>query len=252
MPETQSPAPSPEPLDRIVVRSWPKIIFLYPTFVIAIICGVWQWFVVRGDNTWSSDGSLAAACATIGRIFFFVFAVNLLVISFEFSRLKTVAMAFGIMALVFFLLFLSTRYEVFQTIRNLFGGFDLKMSISFYFAIAAYFLVVYLFVFINTRWNYWVVRHNEIIHYSGFLGDIRRFPSPNLRMTKTIDDVFEFLLLGSGKITLYPASEREAIVLDNVLGVNRKEVAIKGLLSALQVKVSPGVTHESMEREEEE
>ena len=131
-----------------------------------------------------------------------------------------------------------TKFEVLGFVRNVFWSLHLQMSTSFYFTMAGYFFFIYLLVFVNTRWNYWVIRHNEIIHYTGFLGDIKRFPSPNLRMTKTIDDVFEFLLLGSGRIALFPASEREAIVLENVLGVNRAEKAIKQLLSAIAVKIS--------------
>ena len=56
---------------------------------------------------------------------------------------------------------------------------------------------------------------------------------------KVINDVFEFLLLGSGRIVLYPASEREPIVLENVLNVNKAENSIKKLLSALKVHVAP-------------
>ena len=58
-------------------------------------------------------------------------------------------------------------------------------------------------------------------------------------MTKVINDVFEFLLLGSGRIVLYPASEREAIVLENILNVNKVENSVKKLLSALSVELAP-------------
>ena len=67
---------------------------------------------------------------------------------------------------------------------------------------------------------------------------MRRFPSPNLKMTKEITDVFEFVLLGAGKIVLYPAGERQSIVLDHVLGVNRSEKHIQDLLSALSVEIT--------------
>ena len=91
---------------------------------------------------------------------------------------------------------------------------------------------------LSTRFDYWIIKSNEILHKEGFLGDVRRFPSPNLKMTKEINDVFEFLLMGAGRIVLYPASEKQAIVLNHVLWVNSKERRIQDLLSALSVEIS--------------
>lgn len=221
--------------NKIVIRPWPKIIFLYPSFIAALVAGVWQ-LLVGGESV--DPATFERAQQTVGLLFFAVFSINLLVISFEFSRIKTVAILFFVVALVSFGLYLSTKYEVLAFLRTLLLGLELEASTSFYFTLAGYFSLVYAVVFVMTRWNYWVIRHNEIIHYTGFLGDIKRYPSPNLRMTKTIDDVFEFLLLGSGRIKLFPASEREAIILENVLGVNRIERSVKELLSTLSVKIS--------------
>src|SRR5262249_45333875 len=156
--------------------------------------------------------------------------------SFEFSRLKVVAIFFLALAVLFLLLYLSTKFEVLGFIRNIVAALYLSASTPFYICLGSYLFLILAGVFINTRWNYFEVRHNEIVHHTGFLGDIRRFPSPNLKMTKEITDVFEFLLLGSGRIILYPASEKEAIVLDNILNINRVERELKFLLSALQVE----------------
>jgi hypothetical protein len=245
----------------IIIRPWPKVIFIYPTFLAALLAGIWQ-LTLGGDEAASGETTTAAAPAaapaaeaptedaaaaapkglrtreTIGLVFFLVFCVNILVLSFEFTRIITVALFFLALAVAFFLLFLSDRWPVFDSIRQLFASLHLTASTSFYFSLASYLALVYAGVFINTRWNYWEIHHNEIIHHTGFLGDIKRFPSPNLRMTKTINDVFEFLLLGSGRIVLYPASEREAVVLENVLNVNKVEHSIKSLLSALKVELA--------------
>src|SRR6185503_9711043 len=141
----------------------------------------------------------------------------------------------GCLAMVFLLLFLGTKYAVLDFLREMVAGLHLKASSSLYFSIGTYFLILYAGILINTRWNFFEVRHNEIVHHTGFLGDIRRYPSPNLKFTKEISDVFEFLLLGSGRIILYPTSEKEAIVLDNVLNVNRVESQMKLMLSAIAV-----------------
>lgn len=219
-----------EDIDQIIIRSWPKVIFLYPVFLVALICGLLQ--ALTGgleESTWAETAGLA---------FFGVVCLNLLVISFEFSRFKTLAIFFFCVAVFFFLLYLSTRWEVFAFLKNLIAMIHIKASTPFYFSIAAYLFAVFCSVFVTTRFNYWIIRSNEILHKEGFLGDVKRFPSPNLKMTKEISDVFEFLLLGSGRVVLYPASEKQAIVLEHVLRVNAAEKAIQELLSALAVEVA--------------
>jgi hypothetical protein len=249
----------------IILRPWPKIIFLYPTMLAALVIGLWQ-LVDQPSGKASPPAAPAPAAAAdgapgapaapeaapeqapqgntgAGLIFFVILAFNLLVIAFEFSRIKSVAIFFLTLAVLFLLLYLGQKFPVFDYIWKGISGLQISASTSFYIAFGGFLLIVYIGVFITTRWNYWEVRHNEIVHHTGFLGDIRRFPSPNLKMTKEITDVFEFLLLNSGRIILYPASEKEAIVLDNILSVNKAEKAMKALLSAISVEVTDRHAH---------
>jgi hypothetical protein len=226
---------SPIDIDEITVRSWPKVIFLYPVMLAGFICGIWQ------SLTGGLEGSDAAE--TLGMVFFGVVCLNLLVISFEFSRFKTLAIFFFVVAVVFFLLYLGTRWDVLSFFREVLGGFRIRASSSLYYGIGTYLLLIFGGVFITTRFDYWIIRSNEILHKEGFLGDVKRFPSPSLKMTKEIGDVFEFLLMGAGRVVLYPASEKQAIVLEHVLRVNAVEKAIQDLLSALSVELA-GPAHE--------
>lgn len=216
-------------IDQITIRSWPKIIFLYPVMLAAFICGSVQSF---------SGGLEAEFAETVAMIFFVVLCLNLMVISFEFSRFRTMAMLFFALAVFFCLLYVGTRWEVFAFLRSFFQGFHMRLSASFYFALGTYLLVMLFAVFITTRFDYWIIRSNEILHKEGFLGDVRRYPSPNLKMTKEIPDVFEFILLGAGRVVLYPQSEKQAIVLDHVLRANYVEKAVQDLLSALSVEIT--------------
>jgi hypothetical protein len=224
----------------VVIRSWPKIIFLYPVMLTAFLCGLWQ--------SWSGTAE-APVSETAGMIFFTVLALDLLVISFDFSRFKLLSIFFFVLSILFLLLYLSTRWEVLTFLKDLFRGLHISASTSFYYALSAYLFVIMVAVYISTRFDYWEIRSNEILHREGFLGDVKRFPSPNLKMTKEISDVFEFLLLGSGRIVLFPASEKQAIVLDHVLAVNAKERAIQELLSTLAVEIEP---HHHQHDEEDE
>lgn len=219
----------PGDIDEVVIRSWPKVIFLYPTMFAGFFCGLAQHFTTGGIE---SDFAFTA-----GLIYFVVLALNLLVLSFEFSRFKTLALFGFILALLFFLLYLGTRWDVLAFLKEIFDHFRLRASTSFYLAISTYLLLTLGGVFVTTRFNYWIIRSNELVHKEGFLGDVKRFPSPNLKMTKEIGDVFEYALLGSGRIVLYPASEKQAIVLDHVLRVNARERSIQTLLSTISVEI---------------
>jgi len=97
--------------------------------------------------------------------------------------------------------------------------------------------VIYVAVLINVRFDYWEVRQNELLHHHGFLSNLERYSAPNLRISKEIDDVFEYLLLRSGRLIIHPSNEPRAFVLDNVLNINVKEAAITKMLGALQVSV---------------
>ena len=103
--------------------------------------------------------------------------------------------------------------------------------------------ITFLFVFIKARFNYWEFTSNELLHHHGFVGNIERFPAPNLRISKEIHDVFEFLLLRSGRLVVHPSGERRSFVLELVVGVNKKEETIKRLLSKLSVDIDHDDMH---------
>ncbi len=69
------------------------------------------------------------------------------------------------------------------------------------------------------------------------MSNLERLPAPNLRIDKEINDLVEYMLLGSGRLVLHPSDERRAIVLDNVFFVSHKEAQLTKLLGSLQVEV---------------
>jgi hypothetical protein len=79
------------------------------------------------------------------------------------------------------------------------------------------------------------VLSNEIIHHHGILGGIERLPAPGVRLEKDITDVFEYLLLRSGRLVITPAGESRAIILDNVPNINHVEDGVKAILGVTEV-----------------
>jgi hypothetical protein len=102
------------------------------------------------------------------------------------------------------------------------------------------FTIIYLIVFLTSRFNYWEFQPNEILHHHGFLGDVQRYPTRGLRMQKEITDVLEHILLRAGTLVLVPTGVDRPIVLENVIQLNKVEDKIQRLLGTLKVRLDEG------------
>lgn len=214
----------------VFLVSYPKIVFLYPTVIASVFGAIFMWF-----NNY--DASMPQA-AIPGRIFLLVLMVNLVVISFDFPRTTSLTWFFAVVALMVGL------WTFFRFNPNLIEGVTHQMekirpaaNASFYVTYTLLMLLLFMCVIISRRFDYWEVRGNELLHHHGVLSDLKRFSAPNLRIDKEINDVFEYLLLRSGRLILHPSQERRAIVLENVFFINQKEEKITKMLGALQVRV---------------
>jgi len=133
------------------------------------------------------------------------------------------------------------QFDFLKDVTSFLGGLSLLMNKTFYFAIVVVFSIIYLLVFVNTRFSYWEIQPNEILHHHGFLGDVHRYPTRGLHMQKEISDVLEHILLRAGTLVLEPQGERRPIVLENVISLNKVEDKIQRLLGTLKVRVDQGV-----------
>jgi hypothetical protein len=214
---------------RVIIRAYSKAIVLYPTMVAAFLCALLVWIMGPDQN----------AQETIGNLFFCVFFLNMLMLAFEFPRMTAVALVAGIAAIGFALLWLNNHIGVFEFLRKLAAQVHLLANAQLYLFIGSTLLLVFSLSWVITRFDYWEVLNNEVLHHHGPFGDVERFPAPQLRLDKEIPDIFEYFVLRSGRLVLYPTSEKRAIILDNVLRVNRVEKRLKELLEALEVRVAP-------------
>lgn len=172
------------------------------------------------------------------RIFLIVFALNMVVISFDFPRTTSLTWFFAITAVVIGLWFLFSQYRGLAP-KLVQGLLSIKpwANSSFYMIYTMIMLFLYMWVMISRRFDYWEVKGNELLHHHGFLSNLERFSAPNLRIDKEINDLFEYMLLRSGRLIIHASNERRAIVLENVLFINGKEDRITRMLGALQVRV---------------
>ena len=223
------PAPAAAEPDRapesVIIRPWPKVVFLYPTFVTATVFFLLSWLGVVGETV-------------LGNTFMLVLLMNLLVFSFDFSRIKSITIVVAVVAVVLAVLLIDTKADFTGWIGRVFGAIDIRCSTSFYAFLSAGLGFLLLLVFVNTRFNYYEVNAREILHHHGYLGDIQRWSTEGLEMNKEIYDVVEYMLLRSGRLIFQPATSKKAIVLDNVAQVNRIEQQVNDLLSVVAVRLN--------------
>jgi hypothetical protein len=233
-PEPIAPSPltaAADPVESVIIRPWPKVIFLYPTLVTAAVFFLLSWLGVTVAEE-------ASGSRILGNTFMLVLLLNLLVFSFDFSRIKSITILISIVTVFLLIGWLDTSYDVTGFLGRLFGAIDIRMNTAFYGFFAGGLGILLAIVWINSRFHYYEVNAREILHHHGYLGDIQRWSTEGLEMNKEIYDVAEYILLRSGRLIFHPATSKKAVVLDNVAGVNRIEKQINDLLSVVAVRLN--------------
>lgn len=226
---------------RILLVPYPKIVFLYPAFFVALINAIYLSFS-PGISINAEATPPVLEITQIGQVLTLVFlgvlAANLLVIGFDFPRATSLSLfLFGIAVVLGGFLLSVYQPGVLGGLGSFLGSLKPIANATFFWCFAIILGFIYIAVVFSVRFDYWEVRHNELLHHHGILSDLKRYSAPNLRVDKEINDVFEYLLLRSGRLILHPSQEKKAIVLDNVLFINSKEERLTRLLGAIKVEV---------------
>lgn len=252
--EAPSSRSTREPLESVRLVPYPKIIFMYPTVLLALLIALWLTMVQEPRVASSEDLQEAIASETatpieenplvqstasrLTLVFLFVATINMLVLAFDFPRSSSLTLVITIVSVILGLILLS------QWKPGLLGGLTAWISslepvanATFYWLIVALAACFLLAIKIAVRFDYWEVRSNELLHHHGLWGNLKRFSAPHVRIDKEMNDVFEYLLLRSGRLILRPSGETRAIILDNILWIDRKEEALTRLLGSLTVDV---------------
>ncbi len=231
-------------VDEVILRTYPKIIFFWPTALASAILGmigqlspafnpgIWQTLFI--DMGFQIDWRII-----LGLIWFANFAGNLFVVSFEYNSAKVVAIVLavvvGVLVVILVMAYAPNASQNLPTFSI--NDFPLTMSWAFYYSIAGLLGITFAFIWIEKRWDYYKITSQDIVHKSGIFGDLERFPAPNIHIHKRISDVFEYLLLKSGELTIIPAQRTSVIHLPNVLNINEIEKNIHEVLGTLEVEM---------------
>ncbi len=246
---------------------WPKVIFLYPTALVALVCALGMSIIhdrthdptksiksAIDPKTLSPEHNLSDIPATnmtkvdrfltpqnlLAMLFLGMFAFNLIVMALDFPRFTLVAVILGILFGLFFLLWLGAifHWDLMKPIHALYSGIYAVANKGFYLMVFLTLMLVFTVIY-ATRWlDYYEVMPNEILHHHGPLSDLERYPTMNLKFDKEIPDVLEWMMLGSGRLVLHVPNVAKALVLDNVLFITAKEEALKKVMSRLDVRIT--------------
>lgn len=215
---TPTPAPAGEGvIKRVVVRAYPKVIFFWPTWILSLVSAI----ILATGN----------APEHLGTVWMCVFAFNLIVIAFDFTEVVSVM----VIAIVGVLIFAGLYFDFLGPIGDFFAHLKLVMSQSFYWTMFGLFTIIYVFVILKSRFDYWEFRYNEVIHRRGVFADIKRYSTEDLRWFKEIPDVLERILAGSGRMILTTPREPHPIVIEHVLGINRIDEQVADILGVKRV-----------------
>ena len=233
-PETSMPEKRSKTKDRVYLVPYPKFIFMYPTLIMSFVAAL----VLQFGDYQIIDPTEKVVPVAITGIFLFVLMANMFIIVFDFPRATSLTLVFVITTLGMGLWMLTlTQPELLPTLHKWISQLHPAANAAFYWCFGAAMSLMYLAVFVSVRFNYWELSNNELLHHHGLLSDLKRFPAPNLRVDKEINDVFEFMLLGAGRLILHPSTEKRSIVLDNVLFVNDKERRLTNMLGSIKVRI---------------
>lgn len=240
-PEPEKPAPEPEPepesipekeIDEVTLRSYPKTVLFYPTMFFSMCIAVAMLFVYINPFLWPIADQLLFGL-TFAWFVFFIF--NFLVVSFEFSKGVVVGLILLIVIAIMGIGFVTVLTGVIPWINPALLGLFININSMIAFFLTFGFII--LLAWITTRFYYFRITPNEIIYKKGLLGDVERFGTSNVVVHKEIRDIFEFIFLRSGRLTIMIPGRKLAIVIDNVPKINSIEKKILALLRRIEIDI---------------
>jgi len=213
-PGPKKPAPTERSKLEIVVRPLPKIIFFYPTWIVS---GLFALFPEHGT--------------LVGQIWMGLFFFNLLVIASDFNEERSLIVALTGVASVLGLLY----FDVLGSVGAWLSGLEPQMNQTFYSLIFFGLALIYLFVWLRSRIEYWTFRPNEVVYRYGVFPKMKRYSTEDLRWDKEVPDVLERLLAGAGRIILTTPHERHPIIIEHVTRIGTIDDKIADLLGVKAV-----------------
>lgn len=197
----------------VIVRPLPKVVFFYLTWIASGVFAAWP-------------GMPGAGLIWMAAFFF-----NLLVISFDFNEERSIIFVLGMIVALLGMLYAGWLGAVSAFVIDLAPA----MNRTFYGMVFGGLTTVFLFVWLNARFNYWEFRPNEVIHRYGVFPKMKRYSTDGLRWEKTVPDMLERVLLGAGRIVITTPLEDQPMIIDHVVRIGSVDDRIANIMGVRRV-----------------
>lgn len=220
-------------VDRIVIHPYPKIMVMWPLVLMSVI------FYFVGGGWWNTAPDQPIHSA-LGWWWLLVFFFNMLVQTFDFGRTNFIATVatIAVVLLGIWVWELQSHSDIYGSIYRFFKAQQVNLHPNFYLIMAAGFAILFLVSMVASRFNYWVLEPNRLMHKHGMLGDERQYATMNMTVEKEIPDIFEYIAFRSGRLIFRPGTgsdSSKALVLDNVFNINKVERRVREFLGIIKV-----------------
>lgn len=226
----ETPNPMPEQYGNVpalVVRLWPKVPVLYPSAIIALICGFMSMFY-QGDPQMQQS---------LGLVFLFTLTLCLFTITFDIGLTWALLWIAGVVIVGLVLFIINIYHKFLPDFFAWLNHLNPHANHQFYFCIFAIWAVLMIVGLIYVSFHYVRFESNEIILVGGILDKRRRFSTTGLTYTKEVTDVFEHYLpfIRSGRLILRFPNEESPLILDNVMGIDEVIKRLERLTSVMAI-----------------
>ncbi|HOJ59508.1 MAG TPA: hypothetical protein PK878_04415 [bacterium] len=174
----------------------------------------------------------------LGVIFLIVFAFSLFTVCVD-LEIRWALITFSItLAAIFLLTLINERFEFLPTVLARLASLTPMANPHFYFAIFVIWVILMVISLAVVRFHYVCIESNEVVVVGGLLERTQRFPTLQMQYLKDIQDVIEYYLplVNSGRLVLTFRDQKESVVIDNVLNIDRVISQIDQIVSVLQVQ----------------
>ena len=225
--EEEKPEVTPE--ERMIIRTYPKIsVMLYTLGILALIFGIVELIA-----------PFTEVYRALGLVFVLAYFFLTLTMAFEFTEAKflLIIALIAILVLLYVLLGYMGILPSGGGLENVYEQLYLIIEPQAYLGIAIVSFFVLFLIWLSTRFNYWIIEPNQVIHRTGIIGKIERYSTSEMKFAIDIKDVFEYIFFfGSGTLILDFPTERRTFALALVPKIKEVEEKLKRILGYVEVE----------------
>ena len=224
--EVYYPSSIQEDRHAIHVASFPPIVYFWPAILAFFFCGIAQGTGLFSESVEGTLGWFAIA----------VFAFNILVIVQDFDQKKFLILILMIVSAGLLVWIIDMKgFEFLRRFARALIELHPTMSTSTYLILAVILTALFLWGMIRPMFDYWVLEHNEFVHYIQPFGRDMSVPRMGSTVSKDIPDILEFILTcGGGSLVIKREGEVIATI-PHIPFLGRRMKVIEKMLSEQRV-----------------